>query len=259
MQALSRLGRRQIRGRATGERGQEQRRAWARPGRTRAWALVVAFGLWFVALGAVPASGHSPAKWYAARWKAPVVSWRFDDDFPRGGGIRRAVVNGSLQWNRAGASFRFRHRGSEQEAGSVDPCKLPRSRNFVDWKSIDGPGGKLAETIVCSFGDGTGPNQIHSFHMVFDSAEPWHTDPSSLPLPFAVDLWAVAAHEFGHATGRISGGPRGDGHFAERSRLCPDIADPGRHTMCPSYDIMGVWMRTLEPHDIDAFKRAYRT
>jgi hypothetical protein len=139
----------------------------------------------------------------------------------------------------------------------VNPCALPRGWNFVHWAPIDGPGGNLAVTVTCTLDRTAGPNQMHSFQIVFDSRELWHFDPSLPPAPLSVDLWAVAAHEFGHATGRINGGPGGDGHFPEQSRLCPGVASAARHTMCPSYDLVGVAMRTLERHDIDAFRRAY--
>lgn len=221
------------------------------------FALTTVLIVLFAVSSPTPASGHSASRWYGARWETRVVGWRFDEDFPTGGGIRRAVLYGSRQWNQADAGLRFRHRRGEVEAGRVDPCSAPLGRNVVDWRPIDGPGGKLAVTVVCSFGGGSGSNQMQSFHMVFDRDEMWHTDPLSLPPPFAVDVWAVASHEFGHATGRITGGPGGEGHFPERSDLCPDLLNPRRHTMCPSYDLVGVYMRTLEWHDVDTFKRAY--
>jgi hypothetical protein len=122
---------------------------------------------------------------------------------------------------------------------------------------LDGPGGQLAVTVTCTFGTGNGPREMYSFQMLFDREEDWHVDPSSEPGLGEIDMWAVASHEFGHAGGRITGGPDGQGHFSENSRLCPDLLNDRRHTMCPSYDVIGVVMRTLERHDIDTFLHAY--
>jgi hypothetical protein len=98
---------------------------------------------------------------------------------------------------------------------------------------------------------------MYSFQMIFDSDETWNMDPSRKPSTFETDMWAAASHEFGHAGGRITGGPDDEGHWPENSRLCPDLLDDRRHTMCPSYDFIGVVMRTLEHHDIDTFRNAY--
>ncbi len=219
--------------------------------------IVIAVFATVIVLALKPAEAHRASKWYGSRWHTEVVRWSFDNDFPRGGGIRKAVRKGSRQWNRAGADLRFRSR-REAEAGRVNPCAR-RRRNFVDWRRIDGPGGRLAVTVVCSFGDGRGPDTMYAFHMIFDKSEPWHKDPSTRPTPLEVDLWSVAAHEFGHAGGRISGGPEANGHFAEGSRWCPRFLSGGRHTMCPSEEVLGAEMRTLERHDIDVFRNAYDT
>lgn len=166
------------------------------------------------------------------------------------------MKKGSGQWNAVRAGMEFRFARNDREAGELAPCR--DRRNFADWAVVDGPGGRLAVTVVCSFGDRRQPHTMYSFHIVFDSSEPWHTDPSTRPPPLMVDLWAVAAHEFGHATGRISGGPDGDGHFAESSAKCPSVFGGRRHTMCPSEELIGAGMRTLERHDVDTFRNAYR-
>ncbi|MEA2434116.1 MAG: Matrixin [Actinomycetota bacterium] len=98
---------------------------------------------------------------------------------------------------------------------------------------------------------------MYSFQMLFDKEETWHFDPSTPPGPGETDMWAVASHEFGHAGGRITGGPGDQGHWPESSNLCPDLLNDRRHTMCPSYDFIGTVMRTLERHDIDTFRNAY--
>lgn len=225
-------------------------------GRGPSFVILSVVAAFLISSAATPALGHRPATWYGTRWERDIVRWRFDNDFPRGDGVRRAVRRGSRQWNRAGAELRFRRR-PDREGGRIAPCSLRRGHNFLHWRAIDGPGGTLAVTVTCTFGDGSGPNQMHAFEMVFDEDEPWHTDPSSRPGPLEIDLWAVASHEFGHAGGRISGGPQGDGHFDEDSRLCPNLLNARRHTMCPSYDLIADEMRTLEKHDVDVFRRTY--
>jgi hypothetical protein len=210
-----------------------------------------------IALPVAPIEAHSAAVWYGGRWQSRTVDWRFDNDFPKSGGIRQAVIKGSRQWNHAGANLQFHFHSRDRESHNLDPCSQPAGRNFVGWGPIDGAGGKLAVTVTCTFGEGTGPRDMHAFLMILDSDETWHTNPSTQPGPFDTDVWAVASHEFGHAGGRITGGPGNQGHFSENSRLCPDILNDRRHTMCPSYDVIGAVMRTLERHDIDTFRNAY--
>jgi hypothetical protein len=203
-------------------------------------------------------SAHRAREWYGARWDRNSVVWRFDKGFPKRDGARKAVVKGSRQWNRSGARLRFRFESRSREAGPLDPCSLPPGKNFVQWGSIDGPGGRVAVTATCTLSQ-QGIREMYSFQMKFDRAESWHMDPSTQPAPFETDMWAVASHEFGHASGRITGGPGDQGHFDEESKFCPDLGSEQRHTMCPSYDLIGVVMRTLERHDKDAFRRAYGT
>ena len=210
-----------------------------------------------LALPAPPVEGHAAGKFYGAEWIDRRVEWRFDNDFPRSRGARKAVLKGSRQWNRAGARLGFRREERDREAGELDPCGQPRGTNFVQWGRIDGPGGRLAVTATCTFGTGTGTREMYSFQMKFDSAESWHKDPSTQPEIGETDLWAVASHEFGHAGGRITGGPDGEGHFGENSRFCPALLNERRHTMCPSNDFIGVFMRTLARHDIHTFRNAY--
>lgn len=68
----------------------------------------------------------------------------------------------------------------------------------------------------------------------------------------------AAAHEFGHAAGRLRGGPDGNGHFGEGWDVCPGASNlGGRHTMCPSIFDGTPYARSLAAHDKDSHQNAY--
>jgi hypothetical protein len=104
---------------------------------------------------------------------------------------------------------------------------------------------------MCVFSTAT--EKAYNFRIAFNQDAPWYKDNGNPPSG-DYDTISVAAHEFGHATGRLKGGD-GDGHFTEASTYCP--VSSARHTMCPSTYDGTSWQRSLETHDSDTFQNAY--
>lgn len=69
------------------------------------------------------------------------------------------------------------------------------------------------------------------------------------------DIQGPATHEFGHATGRETGGA-GMGHFDDDWAVCDDT-EAAHHTMCQSVIVNVWWDRTLNDHDKDVFDDKY--
>ena len=124
----------------------------------------------------------------------------------------------------------------------------------IDWKSIDGGGNGsvLGDTFDCP---ASGTGNITEFWIRFDSDNaadfhwPGHP-PDDPPIQSdEFDGWALASHEFGHATGF-------NGHIGASTSLC----DPGNidlHTMCASIFQGLARQRVLEVHDVDTFQSVY--
>ncbi len=74
----------------------------------------------------------------------------------------------------------------------INPCT--GQPNSISWRTGDGPGGVLAQALVC-FNSST--KEIAGFRIAFDSTDPWTTTGA----PNAFDVENVATHEFGHVAG----------------------------------------------------------
>jgi hypothetical protein len=123
--------------------------------------------------------------------------------------------------------------------------------NTINWKSIDGSSGQniLGDTFDCPT---TGTGSISKFWIRFDrdnaSEFHWPGHTADDPPDGTYDGWALAAHEFGHATGF-------DGHIGSSTTYCDGSLD--HHTMCP-YILSGyARQRTLEVHDVNTFQSVY--
>lgn len=193
-------------------------------------------------------------------------AFRFDSDFP-GGKFRYRVNSGARQWVRADGRALFRGYLSRQE--DIDSNKTPRSnlcpgptrngRNtgVVHWIRLDGTPTKnnsLGATRRCYYVDGQGKpiGELASFHMWFDSAEPWYNGTGNAPAA-RKDLWSVATHEFGHATGFGYGKRRQ--HFSRAMPFCDNVKS--QETMCPNYFPGSERQRTIGWRDRHAFRTAY--
>jgi hypothetical protein len=211
--------------------------------RARSWpVLVLALGL------LAPASGraHTASTYYPNRWQTTSQVWNFTQGFPTGA-FRTRVRDGVAQWNNIGANFRFNEGG---QVANYSSTTCPTSgRNGVHYRTIDGSGGTLAETLMC-FGAGA----MSSANIAFDSQESWYTA-TLVPTGSQRDAWSVATHEWGHATGFY--GPYANGHFNPAESICT-AGSP--QTMCPTYvppTATDPKMRTVSGHDTHTFSAAY--
>jgi hypothetical protein len=79
--------------------------------------------------------------------------------------------------------------------------------------------------------------------IAFDPAETWHLNIQTSPGLAAVDLWSIAAHEFGHTLS------------LDHEPLCNACTEGP--TMVNTYGYGKTWMRSLEPKDRDDIQRIY--
>lgn len=123
------------------------------------------------------------------------------------------------------------------------PCYSPDGSGVL-W--YNRPPGVLGEVRLCV---STGGNVIQ-FSLAIDpdaGGASWYTGTGDAPSD-TVDLWSVAAHEFGHVTGFY-------GHFSESSSVCDN--NSSRHTMCSPIYGGTERQRTLNTHDEHTFSGAY--
>lgn len=211
----------------------------------------------FLALWTPSAQAHTwpyyfVNKWYAANGFSLTQNWRFMANVP-GGGFRDRVKQGVGQWNAQGQPLQFVYLTGDY--GDWQSCES-RVTNAVRYAPIDGAGGVLAQAHVCYYED---IHQITNVLITFDSAEPWNptTEDSNDPGPFGlcinceVDVWGVAAHEWGHATGFL----HLDSWGVDPVNCNQDSLS--YHTMCGTYYYGSDRERTLEVHDYHTFNTAY--
>lgn len=207
-------------------------------------------------------TGYYPQKW--ASTIVP-VDWKFVSGVPTSPTtLRNRIQDGAQSWNGVDANFSFRLQSGDYGAFSGTSCQ-PLSnveKNGIHWGNIDGAFGYGATAVICSYGDvgGSGTN-LHNFQIKFDSSENWFLDSGTNIGSQQADLWSLATHEFGHATGRgkTPGGPgtAGDGlgHFPTNFDVCNGTLQ--HHTMCPSTGTGQTRDRNLEEHDKDGLQGAY--
>lgn len=204
-----------------------------------------------------PALAHGG---YPRTWLGSTVSWRFTSGFPEGGGQRDSVREGADQWtNTTSAIFDWNETAEVANWTISFDCGATwgsggAGNQTINWKSIDGGGNtsRLGDTFTCPT---SGGGSITKFWMRFDSDNsadfhwPGHP-PDDPPIQSdEFDGWALASHEFGHATGFTA-------HIGAGTVYC-DPGDIDLHTMCPSI-IQGLArQRGLEVHDVDGFRAAY--
>ena len=212
-------------------------------------ACVPALVFWTAAL---PALAHGG---YTRIWGPDTVTWHFTTGFPEGGGQRDSVREGADQWtNTPNANFNWNEGNEHANWATTTDCSntwaLGLGNNTINWKPIDGRGGDVGREFDC----GNGSGGMTKFWIKFDSDDaadfhwPGHP-PDDPPIQAGeVDGWAVASHEFGHATGF-------EAHITAAS-LCQS-AGIDYHTMCLGILVGFARQRTLEVHDVDDFKDRY--
>jgi Matrixin len=187
------------------------------------------------------ASGHAASQFYDFLWVSDLsVRWKFVSDFPSGN-FRERVKDGAQKWNDLDEPMSFKKIDDLWDPYPPADCSPNEQyqKDGVHWGDITD--GALAKTFRCRTS-----SELWTFNIKFDSDRPWYTGTGDPPGD-KFDMWGVAVHEFGHATGW-------KGHFEDSSQYCTDVP---YHTMCPSLPSGAQWMRSLESHDTHTFGGAY--
>ncbi len=165
-----------------------------------------------------------------------------------------AIRRGPTTWNNQKQGLRFAERPRSAEAGfpARRACDHIGETNGIQAAPIDGAGSTLAITWVCNVTVASRRQPAH-FEIEFDTGETWYNQSAGDPPSDTIDTQAVAAHEFGHATGFSRHWDYQDG---ANGSLCK-TGDLAKHTMCATYEGGTVRQRTLEEHDIHTFAAAY--
>ncbi len=212
-----------------------------RAGQRRSVVLAVVVGV--LMLTSTLADAHTAGTYYKKKWvRDKSVTYSFTSSVPTGA-WRDRTNNGAAQWNALGRSMTFTPSGTT--VGNFNPYQCPSSyqTNAIHRRSIDGAGGSLAQTISCVY---SGTAEMYSFQTVFDSSENWNTG-TALPARNQPDLWSIASHELGHATGF-------GGHFSG-STYCSN--NDAQQTLCQVHWMGTSRQRTLGEHDKHTFSGAY--
>ena len=198
------------------------------------------------------ALGHSASTYPRKR---PADNYRIDVHFNKsvpGGRTRSRIIDGAKVWNRLGRLHVFVPHRKAISNHEACPDRDGDVIGVVKWTRIDGDPEEndvLATNTNCKFASGPDKGKLSGFTQVYDSAQgSWYRGTGNAK-PSRTDIWSVASHEMGHATGWR-------GHFKEEDEaLCP--SDPSRHTMCEN-TLRGTEMqRTPARHDKHTFKRVY--
>lgn len=195
------------------------------------------------------AQAHSASTFYSGGggvWASGIwVNW-YSKGFPSSSYVDR-LKNGSAQWNAASGSSSaepdFSYVGGTS-TGPSSPCSA--SLNGAYWYNLDPLVGEyvLGYTPFCKNTSG----RVYRFTMYIDSTQSWYTGTGDSVGTFTADLWSVASHEFGHATGWY-------GHYSTSETICEN--NGSQATMCRTIHLGTVRMRTLADHDIHTFNAAY--
>lgn len=200
----------------------------------------------------------TPRYFRAPRWAVPhTEDYFFGGDVPDVDRVRNAIINGEFQWTRRAETLNFRAAG--RNPGVTFPGRLTcvgglgAGVSFIFQAPL--PADRSAETILCV----DGANRPVSFQLTFNRDVLWHSQTTADPvLAGAVDRWAIASHEFGHATAGWLPPLVTAGHWPDTSSRCNGTNSAQYLTMCGNRlppDQRD--FRDLGDHDAHTFDLAY--
>jgi hypothetical protein len=197
-------------------------------------------------LSAGPAWAHSATVFYSPVWStADRGAVKFYNDYTLTSSFLGRVIDGAKTWDKLGKSLDWDYVTKANLSRNVcDPKSFGRSLIYKG--SIDGPGHTVAVTETCYTG-----KKLLRFTMRFDTAEVWNTSTATTFPADRTDVWSVAAHEFGHASGWRK-------HLDEALdglNLCG--ATKWQQTMCSVAFSGSTNQRTLGGHDVHTFDAIY--
>lgn len=223
---------------------------------TRIGVIPIAIAMALVASPLRAWANHDQSTYYHRWWHTGdrTVTWHFDNDYPTGN-KRDRVKDGAGKWNQQNQSMSFSFNSTDTSDQVWGYCSSSTNMSTVFWFNYADPPGTdaLGVTYTCVYsGDAT---RIKHFYMVFDTGNSWYagtaTDP---PGNSDIDLWSVATHEMGHATG-LGTAPDDNDHF--QGGVCTSPPSNTDQTMCAIYVADATWVRSLESHDKGVFGDRY--
>ena len=214
-------------------------------------------------------ANHGQSPYFNAHWTTAntlhqedkTVEWTYTSNFPSSTAFRQRMVDGSHEWNQENQSMQFNHLPGDVATLSFNECTIANysyQDDRVGWGDIQS-GTKdpyFAWTNGCLSFNSDG-NHMWFFRLQVSNDYSWYTGTSTVTSG-QVDVWGMAAHEFGHATGRFGGSDHG--HFLEGDETaCPGAGGGGTgySTMCPHLNTGKEAWRSLETHDKTSFGAAY--
>lgn len=206
-------------------------------------ALAIVFALSNMTAG----HAHSWVPYYRASWPLAhrTIPYGFDNYWPLS---KSGVHNGSNAWNFAlgGSAPNFFNQLPQQNY-STTACNLADYTGAIHFRDLNVYGTSvLGRTDVCKVGA-----TLHRFALSIDSSgRTWYVGTGDAPGN-QYDMWSVASHEFGHATGWVYHLD----YVTPGTSLCAN--NSGQHTMCGIYYVGTERQRTLGTHDIDTFDSIY--
>lgn len=161
-----------------------------------ACALAIAFAL----SNATAAHAHSWVPYYTAAWPLGhrTIAYGFDNYWPLSKG---GVYNGANVWNVTGGSDAPNFYNSlPQQNYSTTPSNLADYTGAIHYRDLNACCGTDALALTQKHVLGA---TLHRFVISFDSSgRTWYVGTGDAPSN-QYDMWSVASHEFGHATGWV--------------------------------------------------------